>query len=1103
MRWKKSLYEALDIRSGEGKIVFLLIIHSIFVGIVRMMFFNAANSLFLSRFGGDLLPHAFIVTGIVGYLVGAAYSFIQKRVDYVRILYFNLIFLLISVFAFYLGIVAFDSDWIIFGLLVWFGILLSLILIEFWGLVSYILTLRQYKRLSGLIGSGEVIAAIMSSFFISVVVSIIGTANLILISALGISACLILLFVINRRFQGLLLSEPKKRKQGKKGIAGLLKNRYVLYIVFTVVFATFILYFVQYEFAYRSSLRYSEEKLAQFFGIFFGLANGLTFILKTFFSGRLLKRFGIEFGLYALPSVIIIFALFGIVNSTIMASVALFFWIIVFAKFFDWLTRYSLYDPAFRMLYQPFTGEEKGLVQTLVEGKVLHIAVSLSGLIILALKSFPASGSLMIYILLFFVSGSWIWISRKTYQQYISALTHALQKRTLGTAPIAISLQEDEVMQVIQKKLKSSNPGEVIYSVNLLESQGNDDFKEIVMDLLSHDSPLVRQAMLQKIRETELYMALPYVRNRAQFDDSPEVRAEAIKTLCALQESEAVDDIYPLLRHHEATIRSSAMVGLLRYGGIEGILPAGSMLMYLSDSTDPEDRKLAATVIGDVENRSFYRPLKKLLEDNDPAVKSRAITAAGKIGNPKLADMLVKFLKNPKFSNLAVQALENMGEDALPILAMSFDIYQSRQYVILKIIRILQRIGGKGAISILREKIDYPDKNIRFGVYSALYLSNYVPTREDRKKVRAKIQEEFADAVWSIASLVDLSSAKNKDFSYLEKALINEYKQNLKIIFYLLSFIYESDIFIEVSNLFSCFFRSHCLSKEKKAFVEEFIEVSLPKEESDVILTLIDDVTIEEKLERLEQYFPIKHLTPKERLKAIIARTDEWTNPWTKSCAIYYTVDESAEEFFDIVTEAVTSKNSLVRETAIWAAHTLDEDRYNQLSGQFADDPITLVVQTVHHLNASQKGYGNMLLTIEKVMILKTVSIFSRTSENVLAEVASILEEKVVDNGEKIIHRGDIGNCLYIIVNGKVRVHEGETTFAMLGEKEMFGEMALLDTEPRSASVTAEEKTYLLRLEQEAFYELMADRPEIAKGIIRELTQRVRELNAYIHHESS
>jgi CRP-like cAMP-binding protein len=73
----------------------------------------------------------------------------------------------------------------------------------------------------------------------------------------------------------------------------------------------------------------------------------------------------------------------------------------------------------------------------------------------------------------------------------------------------------------------------------------------------------------------------------------------------------------------------------------------------------------------------------------------------------------------------------------------------------------------------------------------------------------------------------------------------------------------------------------------------------------------------------------------------------------------------------------------------------------------------------------------------------------------------------------------------------------------MLGEKEMFGEMALLDTEPRSASVTAEEKTYLLRLEQEAFYELMADRPEIAKGIIRELTQRVRELNAYIHHESS
>ncbi len=84
------------------------------------------------------------------------------------------------------------------------------------------------------------------------------------------------------------------------------------------------------------------------------------------------------------------------------------------------------------------------------------------------------------------------------------------------------------------------------------------------------------------------------------------------------------------------------------------------------------------------------------------------------------------------------------------------------------------------------------------------------------------------------------------------------------------------------------------------------------------------------------------------------------------------------------------------------------------------------------------------------------------------------------------------GDSLYIIVSGEIIVHDGDYTINTLGEAEVFGEMALLDPEPRMASATAESDALLLRLDQESFYELMDTRSEVARGIIRVLTARLR-----------
>ena len=133
-----------------------------------------------------------------------------------------------------------------------------------------------------------------------------------------------------------------------------------------------------------------------------------------------------------------------------------------------------------------------------------------------------------------------------------------------------------------------------------------------------------------------------------------------------------------------------------------------------------------------------------------------------------------------------------------------------------------------------------------------------------------------------------------------------------------------------------------------------------------------------------------------------------------------------------------------------------------------------------------------MLSTVEKVLILKTVSMFSQTPDNVLADVADLLEEVDVSENETIFNQGEAGDSLYVILDGKVRVHDGDRLLNYLDERDVFGEMALLDPEPRLASVTAVEPTSLFRLDQASFYDLMAERPEIATGIIRVLTGHLR-----------
>ncbi|MFP4041702.1 MAG: ATP-binding protein [Bacteroidales bacterium] len=131
----------------------------------------------------------------------------------------------------------------------------------------------------------------------------------------------------------------------------------------------------------------------------------------------------------------------------------------------------------------------------------------------------------------------------------------------------------------------------------------------------------------------------------------------------------------------------------------------------------------------------------------------------------------------------------------------------------------------------------------------------------------------------------------------------------------------------------------------------------------------------------------------------------------------------------------------------------------------------------------------------KRIDILRSVHIFSDSPEDILSEIASGLEEIEVQKNEVVFHKGDLLHAMYIIVEGSVKVHDGEYIFARFHKKEYFGEYALIDASARSASVTAMETTRLLRLDKNIFEKILDKNPHIARAILRALIQRLRHSN--------
>jgi CRP/FNR family cyclic AMP-dependent transcriptional regulator len=135
---------------------------------------------------------------------------------------------------------------------------------------------------------------------------------------------------------------------------------------------------------------------------------------------------------------------------------------------------------------------------------------------------------------------------------------------------------------------------------------------------------------------------------------------------------------------------------------------------------------------------------------------------------------------------------------------------------------------------------------------------------------------------------------------------------------------------------------------------------------------------------------------------------------------------------------------------------------------------------------------------------LANMNLFRGLSADGLERIAAIAGEERHEAGAFVFHEGEIGDKLYLILDGKVRISRnlpgmGEEALAVLGVGEAFGEMSLIDDTPRSADALVHEPARLLVITREAFEDLLFVHKDLAFEIlwnfVKTLSGRLREAN--------
>jgi AAA family ATP:ADP antiporter len=892
---KINVFKSLHIEANEIGPVLLLIVQSVFIGIFYGAFDIGAHTLFLKTYPEDMIPKAYIISGIVGIILTSIFSRYQSKINFSKLairtfLFISAITILMRVFFEFT-----DANWTVFLVFILLGPLNILAILAFWGTVGRIFNLRQGKRLYGIIDSGQVFGIIISSFAIPVLITYLqGTKNLLIICAISIIFAMLIEAIISRKYKvdsstDIEDEETETIEHEQVKLKNFTKDPYILYMALFVIFSMFAAFFVQYSFLVVTNEQYPlEEDLAKYLGFFTGSMMAFTLIIKTFVYSKLMKTYGLKISLLLSSVLLILFTgvaiAVGYFSGFEKASPGFiyFFLFISMGKLFNKTLKDALEVPAFKLLYQSLKKTIRFDVQAKIDGTINEIAALTSGILLGTLSILAFIELIHFSVFLFVLLTIWAFVTVKLYKEYRNSLERALQQ------DISDDIKDVEDPIISQFKTLLKNPERFLIKLNHIKNYLPNEYSQIILNICKSFEPHDLQFLT---REHLIEINLLYVQNLA---------------------CENWSDYF--IEKHNASVL---------------IFTSIRELDTLLNSDSPSDINSAIQHLINQKNERHLTLLSGLLRVPNLSTQETAIRICGTISEIETVNTLVEFLDSQVLFHSALSALNQMGEKSVVYLIQMFYKSDISLTVQLSLIQIIGKYNTPESIDFLLNNISHHRKEIKEKSIHCLKDLEYQPSEIELPKMFHPITEISQTVAWDISALASLGLSYS-DSHPLKIALEHEFEKHQKELIDLLAITYDATSVKHVQDYLASG------TAEGISYGLELFDLFLSEEIKPMILSIFEDIPLSEKTRLFENFFPVEITSARELILNIINRDPNLICKETKRTAlIEYTVI-SQEITNDIIAQLFSPVPELQR-TAASIVNKIAPEKINQIKSRVAE----------------------------------------------------------------------------------------------------------------------------------------------------------------------
>ena len=1050
------LKKLFNINQGEGFPTLILFLHFFAYVAISITGSAARDAYFLNMVDRKYLPLMFLAVAIVLSIVIEIYSRLSKNKDLSTIVSGTGIIFIATLFAIQKNL----EGWVIPFLYVWKDVIDAIIITQFWLIASQVFDPRQAKRLFGLLGAGGALAAIIIGSSIKQFVSIFGSENL-LFATMSFLLVVILMANLIRPYRNIneqknSNSKKDSQKDEKKSFSPYLKSLAIIIGLAAVASRV-----VDYQFKITAVAAFPEQDdLVNFFGQYYAVTGIATMVIQLFITSRLLSRFGILVAILVLPTLFMTGAI-GFLMSPVLAAVYI-------SKFSDQVFRFTLHNASIQLLWIPVKNTIKNRLKPVIEGSIRASLEGVSGILIfLSITVFNVPiHYLSISIVL--IAIYWINKSFTLKKLYVKELQSAIEKRELNFEELTLDIQDEAMVKTINEALKNNDESQQILALEMIKDIPLTPWKDSLNDLLNNGEITVKKEILSISFDDE-----NIITNQTIIDlinNVPDLETESIEIAGKRRLRKAL----PIIMDRIDSVNKEKQI--IFAAAIRNIDPDSSNKEkeLLLDAFNTNDENICSLAIRQMKNDKEILPDDKLAEylnQESSMIRDAALSVAESRASTSLLPHIIQCLSDPRCAIPARSALQAYDDDVVvELLIKHVQRKNVEKSLIIGVIRTIKNYPTKNSIDLLLSAISPKVPPIQSeAVDSLIHIARELSLDENQIIITKK--ELIKTSRYAYEKIIALSQINEDEENQLLRYLLQNEVRKLIPVIMKLGILDKPETPIET-------YIQYVLNNEtdKLPYVLEFFENIFSKEERRIVNSLIDNIPIEEKCEVAKNHFDDLTTNINQFLGYYIGTIQE--------LKVALTLDY-----------AFRNNNQEILEKANWNEFPDSFIIKDIITRHAKNNPDSLNRWPINDylLDSNQL---TMYSTLEKAMILKSVDLFTSIPSQELIRVAQIAEEEEYQPGTSLCKEGDFGDCMYIIANGKVKVHKGDRTLVELEKGAFVGDMALLDQEPRSADLTISAETTLLKISQDAFYELMSSNFEIMNGILKIISSRLRDAQA-------